>query len=199
VAASPGAQPATVPEGTGHQRLTFTERHPLSTLDEVVRRMDIHFDTMVAADVALAKQEYDLAAESFEVFVPATYKPDVPHGLFIWLGVPPVSPDWLEVFARCRLISVTAIAANGRVGFSRLRLPLDAVHNLKQRCRIDESRIYVAGFSAGAGLASHLVCGIPEVFRGGYFLMGGGFCVPHKTASVTAPTGPHQARVWRRT
>jgi hypothetical protein len=51
-AASPGARPATVPGAGGHQRLTFTERHPLSTLDEVVRRLDINCETMAASDVA---------------------------------------------------------------------------------------------------------------------------------------------------
>jgi poly(3-hydroxybutyrate) depolymerase len=48
---------------------------------------------------------------------------------------------------------------------------------MKRLYRIDENRICVSGFSAGAGLASQLVCGYPDVFRGGYFLMGGGFCV----------------------
>jgi len=197
-AASPGARPATVPGAGGHQRLTFTERHPLSTLDEVVRRLDIHFETMAASAMALANQEYDLANESFEVFVPSTYKPQVPHGLFVWLGVTPVSPDWFDVLGRRKLISVTAIPVNGTLGFSRARLPLDAVHNVKRLYRIDENRIYVSGFSAGAGMASHLVCGFPEIFRGGYFLMGGGFCVVHKTASGSyEPTLERLAPDWK--
>jgi len=198
VAGSPGARPATAPAASGHQRLTFTERHPLSALDEVVRRLDVRFDTMAASDVALAKQEYDLANESFDVFVPTTYKPEVPHGLFVWVGVTPVSPEWFGVLSRHKLIAVTAIAANAKLGFSRSRLPLDAVHNLKKHYRIDENRIYVSGFSAGAGLASRLVCGFPEVFRGGYFLMGGSFCVPHKTASGTyEPTLERLAPEWK--
>ncbi len=153
---------------------------------------------MRPSDAVLAKQEYDLAGESFEVFVPSAYKPEVAHGLFVWAGVTPVSPEWLEVFGRRKLISVTAIPVNGTLGFGRTRLPLDAVHNMKQLFRIDENRVYVSGFSAGAGVASHLVCGFPEVFRGGYFLMGGGFCVVHKTASGGyEPTLERVAPTWK--
>jgi hypothetical protein len=196
--ASPGAQPATARGAVGHQRLTFTKRHPLGTLDEVVRRLDIHFENMLPSDVALAKQEYDLANESFEVFVPSTYKPDVPHGLFVWVGVTPVSPDWFDVLGRHKLISVTAIPVKSTIGFSRARLPLDAVYNMKGLYRINQNRIFVSGFSAGAGMASRLICGFPEVFSGGYFLMGGGFCVAHKTASGSyEPTLERLAPDWK--
>jgi len=198
--AGPGAQPATAPGAAGLQRLTFTERHPLGTLAETVRRLDIHFDSMTPAAGALAKQQYDLASVPFEVFVPATYRPDAPHGLFVWVGVTPVSRDWFDVLGRHKLISVTAIPVKGTgsIGFSRVRLPLDAVHNMKNLYRIDENRVYVSGFSAGAGVASSLVSGFPEVFRGGYFLMGGGFCVVHKTASGTyEPTLLRLAPDWK--
>jgi len=197
-AACPGAQPGTAPGAVGHQRLTFTERHPLATLDETVRRLDIHFESMTPAAVALAKQAYDLANQPFEVFVPSTYKPEVPHGLFVWVGVGPISPEWFDVLGRHKLISVTAIPVQSTIGCSRSRLPLDAVHNMKNLYRIDENRIYVSGFSAGAGVASHLVCGFPEVFRGGYLLMGGGFCVVHKTASGNyEPTLERLAPDWK--
>jgi hypothetical protein len=197
-AASPGTQKATAPGKVGHQRLNFTQRHPLSTLDEVVRRLDIHFDSMTPDAVALAKQEYDLPRESFEVFVPSTYKPEVPHGLFVWVGVTPVSPDWLDVLGRHKFICVTAIPARGTIGLSRSRLPLDAVHNMKRLYRIDEARICLSGFSAGAGLASQLICGFPDVFHGGYFLMGGSFCVVHKTAAGTyEPTLERLAPNWK--
>ncbi len=186
------------PGENARQRLTFTEHHPLSNLDEVARRIDLRFDTMAPADVPLAKQEYDLAKESFDVLIPSTYRPEAPHGLFVWMGVTPMSPEWCGVLSRHKLIAVTAIPVNGRVGLSRTRLPLDAVHNLKKLYRVDENRIYVSGFSAGAGWAAQLVCAFPDVFRGGYFLMGGNFFVVHKTASgIYEPTLDRLAPTWK--
>ncbi len=74
--------------------------------------------------------EYDLASLSFEVFVPRSYHPDVPHGLFVWMGVTDVPPAWMDVLARHKLILV---AANTRKGHPALYgPPLDAVHNMKK-------------------------------------------------------------------
>jgi hypothetical protein len=165
-APSPGDPPAEAPASTGRLHLTFTERSPLSTLDVVLRRMDY---TNLAASAA-ASLEYDLTRLSFEVFVPPTYRPDAPHGLFVWLGVTDVSPTWLKVLARHKLILV---GANTRRGHPALYgPPLDAVHNLKKLYNIDPNRVYASGFSAGGALATMMVRGFPEVFRGGLFLYG---------------------------
>ncbi len=168
---APGSgNPSTrAPASTGHLRLTFVERSPLSALEVVLRRMD--FTGMSAT--AAASLEYDLARLSFEVFVPRTYKPDVPHGLFVWMGVTDVPPVWVNVLARHKLI---LIVANTRRGHAALYgPPLDAVHNLKKLYNVDETRVYASGFSAGGSLATMMVRGFPEVFRGGLFLMGGYF------------------------
>lgn len=160
----------------GRQRLTFTERSPYSEPNVVLGRMDYNRQT-----TALKTFEYDLASLSFEVFIPRTYHPDVPHGLFVWMGVSDVPPAWMDVLARHKLILVVA---NTRKGHPALYgPPLDAVHNLKKLYRIDEDRVYASGFSAGSCVAMMMVRGFPEVFRGGLFLMGGHFYHSRKSES----------------
>ena len=177
-----GGEATKSPGSIGRLHLTFTEHSPLNTLDEVCRRMDIDLQSRSRSPsvVESARRGYDLANESFDVFVPPTYKPNVPHGLFVWTGVTEVPPTWLRVFGRHKLIFISANPVNGRIGFIRWRLPLDAVHNMKNLYKIDEDRIYVSGFSAGGGVATYMVCGFPDVFRGGCFLMGGLFYTTHK-------------------
>ncbi len=176
-AANPNSPLTKAPAPTGRLHLTFAERSPLSALDVVLNRMDMNHLTAKNA----ASFEYDLASLSFEVVVPPTYKPDVPHGLFVWLGVSDVLPAWLNVLARHKLILVVA---NTRRGHPALYgPPLDAVHNVKKLYNIDADRVYVSGFSAGGCSATMMVRGFPEVFRGGLFLMGGYFYLSYKDQS----------------
>jgi len=176
-ATSPTTSLTRAPTPTGRLHLTFAERSPLSALDVVLSRMDMN--SLSAKNAA--SLEYDLARLSFEVVVPPTYKPDVPHGLFVWLGVSDFSPAWLNVLARHKLILVVA---NTRSGHPALYgPPLDAVHNMKKLYNIDADRVYVSGFSAGGCSATMMVRGFPEVFRGGLFLMGGYFYVSYKGQS----------------
>jgi len=114
-----------VPVSTGNLRLTFTERSPLSAIDVVLQRMDY-----ANSSVELRKSfEYDLAGLSFDVFVPRTYRADVPHGLFVWMGVTDAPPAWRNVLARHKLI---LIAANTRKGHAATYgPPLDAVLRVK--------------------------------------------------------------------
>jgi hypothetical protein len=46
---------------------------------------------------------------------------------------------------------------------------------LKKQYNIDETRVYVSGFSAGANKAGTMCMRWPEIFSGGVFLMGGWF------------------------
>lgn len=171
--ATASAAPPTAAPATGRLQLTFTQRSPLSASDVVPQRLD--WAGLPASD--LAQLEYDLGRESFDVVVPATYKPDVPHGLFVWMGVTEFSPEWLPVLARYKLIYVRANNTERRLAMCAL--PLDAVHNLKKTYHIDENRVYVCGFSAGGALATHMLRGFPDVFRGGLFLLGGYFYYQH--------------------
>lgn len=172
--ASPPAKAQAV---TGHQHLIFTERSPLSALDVVLDRMGY---TAVPPS-SRASFEYDLAHWLFEVYVPSTYRPEVPHGLFVWMGVTDVPLAWRNVLDRHQLILVVTNAEHGRAAL--YGPALDAVHNLKKRYNIDDSRVYASGFSAGACMAVMMVRGFPDVFRGGLFLMGGYFYLSYVDAS----------------
>ena len=178
--ASNGQRPA-APDAApvGHSRATYTERSPVSSLEEVCRSMEIDASAFDAPGRAPAT--YDLANESFDVFVPTTYKQKVPHGLLVYLGAAnePFPREWLDALRRHKLICVSPVY-RGESGSApcRLGLALDAVHNVKRRNAIDEERVYVCGYSAGATIASQLVRGRPDVFRGGLFLMGGPFYAP---------------------
>ncbi len=173
-AANPNSPSIKAPAPTGRLHLTFAERSPLSTLNVVLGRIDMN---NLSAQNA-ASFEYNLPSLSFEVVVPPTYKPDVPHGLFVWLGVSDFSPAWLSVLARHKLILVVANTRRGRPAL--YGPPLDAVHNMKKLYNIDADRVYASGFSAGSCLATGMVRGFPDVFRGGLFLMGGYFYVSYK-------------------
>ena len=180
-----GGRPPAAREGpaAGWSRLTFSERSPFSSLEEVCRAMEIDASLFDAPDRAPAT--YELANESFDVFVPPSYEPDVPHGLVVYLSAAgePFPREWIDVIRRHRLIWVSPVY-RGESGSTPCRcgLALDAVHNLKRQYAIDEKRVYVAGYSAGATEASRLVRGRPDVFRGGLFLMGGPFYATRERA-----------------
>jgi predicted esterase len=165
---------------TGRLTLTFTQRSALSSPGEARRRFT---DESSGQGLPADLKDYDLADESFDVFVPPTYKPDVPHGLLVWVGVTEFDRQWFDVLARHKLIFVSPNdlwRREGPIHTRRVGLPIDAVHNIKQAYNIDSGRVYVCGFSAGAGMASGIAVSYPEVFNGGVFLMGGVFYTIHK-------------------
>jgi poly(3-hydroxybutyrate) depolymerase len=104
------------------------------------------------------------------------------------MGVSPFSPAWLDALARHKLILVVAPNVTGG-GIPRMGLPLDVVHNLKSLYDVDDKRVYVAGFSAGASSSASLLAGYPDVFRGGLFLNSGPFyrCVAEPTVLSGIP------------
>ena len=85
--------------------LRFTEHHPLGSLDEVCARTGFRREHMPDRD-GPGRWEYDLADESFEVVVPRSYRPRVPHGLFVFIppSDAPAPRGWVEALARRRMI-----------------------------------------------------------------------------------------------
>jgi hypothetical protein len=175
-------------------RLTFTERSPHSSFKEVCRAMEIDAAFFDRRDAAPGT--YDLAKESFDVFVPPTYRPDAPHGLLVFLGARPEAfpREWLDALRRNRLILVSPVY-RGESGSTPCRcgLALDAAHNMKKRYAIDDARVYVSGFSAGANIASQLIRGRPDVFRGALLLMGGPFYTSRGPDGFPDPAGRRAA------
>lgn len=162
---------------TGRLHLVFKESSPLSSLEEICGRTDFdHIDLKSMDEAEKNSLRYKLADESFLVYVPDTYKPNVPYGLFVWIGIesPEVPPAWLDVFRRHRLIliSVCIKGTQRHASLIPMGLALDGIHNMKKLYKINEDRIYVSGFSGGGFTASLLVRGYPDVIRGGYFMLG---------------------------
>jgi hypothetical protein len=176
------------PQQTGRFRITFSERSPYSSVEEMSNRGQFKLGRPAdhASPEFLAQERhfraslsYDIAAESFEVYVPPAYKPSAPFGLFVWIsaGAAELPPGWGEVLARHRLIWISANnTGNGRPAFTRAGLALDAVHNMKRLYNLDEARIYLSGFSGGASCAAYTFTGYAgDVFRGCMPICGASF------------------------
>lgn len=122
---------------------------------------------------------YEVAKETFEILVPKGYHAKDPHGLFIWIpaGDSATLPkEWEAVLAREKLIFISARkSGNSRSIFDRMRMAVDANHNLRQFYAVDGRRVYVAGFSGGGRVASMLGVCWGEMFSGALCFMGANF------------------------
>ena len=171
------AAPAEPPRADrrGAYKVRFAERSPWSEKREIFRRAG----TPPAAVLQQVPQAlaYDLAAESFQVFVPEVEPAASGWGLIVWVSPGPfggtLRPEMHAQLARHRLIWVGANASgNDRVRWDRWGLALDAVWHLQKLYRIDPERVYVAGYSGGGRAASALTMLYPDVFRAGLMVMG---------------------------
>jgi hypothetical protein len=175
VCASAKNPPVSKSPKTGRLTLTFDERSPISSLAEFNRRAA---GGGKARPPREGEREYAIADESFEAYVPKACREDNPHGLLVWIspGKAVLPRDWQGVLDRHKLIWICPDnAGNNRDPRERLNLGLDAVHNMKARYPVDESRLYISGFSGGGRCASIAAVGYPDVFTGGLFMMGCNF------------------------
>lgn len=160
---------------TGRFRTALTERSPLSGVATYLERFGMPEKDLQATDPA--NGEYDLSQESFAVFVPESYDGSEPYGLFVYVSPTPLggfrNPEFERVLTERKMIWVGAHqSGNGRWGWYRTGLALDAVHNLSRLYSIDAEKVYVGGYSGGGRVASQLTMLYPDVFRGGFFLYG---------------------------
>jgi poly(3-hydroxybutyrate) depolymerase len=186
------AASATAPNAAKRTKITFSQRSPLSSPESVLLRLDRQPPErnaqMSEGLKAMEKWVYQLPREPFEVVVlPESSKTD-PHGLVVWLGNGTVPDAWLAALAEQKLILITAANRyDERVTIVRIGLALDAVYNAKKKYAIDEHRVYLAGYSGGALLASWMIRAYPDVFRGGLLMMGGWFYHVNRMASDFSP------------
>lgn len=131
---------------------------------------------------------YDVTKESFEILLPEGYQPEEAHGLFIWINAgdsPTIPKAWEAVLAEHKLIFVGAKnSGNKRNLFDRIRMAIDANHNMRQLYRIDGRRVYVSGFSGGSRVASMLGVAWGDMFSGTICCMGVNFYT-----DIEAPDG----------
>ena len=71
-------------------------------------------------------------------------------------------------------------SGNKRNIFDRMRMAIDANHNMRSRFIIDGRRVYVSGFSGGSRVASNLGVCYAEMFSGAVCFMGCNFYLPVK-------------------
>ena len=184
--AQDGAAPATTPVASvaslvPGERATvrFTESPPQSA-DPV----QVRYRLMAAEE----PPPYDVSKESFEVLLPAGWDGKSPLGLFLWIdaGDQPRLPEpWEKILTKHQLVYAAARrSGNPRNIFDRLRLAIDANHNLRQQLPIDGRRVYVSGFSGGSRVASLLGVAWGEMFSGTICCMGVNFYT-----DVAAPDG----------
>jgi hypothetical protein len=164
---------ATRPAQVGAFRISFTERTAASAISAVAARMGW---TVEAIRKTGDEFDFDLKNESFEGYVPRDYMGETAYGLLVW-----VSPGssgtataaWIPALDRHKLIWIGANkSGNERSLWCRMALAIDGAGQMKARYNIDPNRIYVAGVSGGGRVSSMLAVCFPDVFRGGYYIVG---------------------------
>jgi len=169
-------------DGPRTERWVLSARHGSSTLAEQKRRANLTSD-----------EDYQPGDESFEVFVPEGSSPRG-FGLLVWIdagfsGAPP-RPDWFEVLGETRMIWIGPNrVGNEREVTTRVGLAVDAVREVSSKHHVDESRVYVGGFSGGSKSALRALLMYPDMFRGGLF-----FCGADYFRDI--PVSGDESRIW---
>lgn len=154
---------------TGEFEAVLLSRSPRSERSRWIERFQFPGD--------LDGWDYDLGAETFSLFVPPTYDPEgEPYGILVWISpfddgsVPAGLQPVLE--AR-RLIWIGANdAGNDRHLYHRAGLALDAAANVEALYNVDPDRVFVSGMSGGGRVATMEAVDFPDVFAGGFPIVG---------------------------
>ena len=157
------------PHRTGSFQARLSERSPESEAGRWSARFQF--------PGSLSRWDYNLDSESFSLYVPNDYDPDGgPYGVLVWSspvdtgGIP---PPLRKVFDERRLIWIGADnAGNQRHLFPRAGLALDAALNVQQAYNVDPDRVFVSGLSGGGRMATMHAVAYPELFAGGFPIIG---------------------------
>ncbi len=166
---------------TGQFTTTFTALSGHATYSQIIRRI------LGAAAAEVAESEYrdpaqsrhsiNLAAESFNLYIPKSYDASKPFGLFVFVSPfdqagPP--KEFIRGLEKHNLIFVRANSSGNRHDGLRRRIPLalHAAANAVQKYNIDPARIYIGGISGGAKVAGFLGVAYGDIFRGAVYIVG---------------------------
>jgi dienelactone hydrolase len=124
------------------------------------------FESVVAPDEAI----------EWELYVPASYNPEIPPGLLVYIS-PSDSGElpegWQAVLDEANLVWIGANDSGNRVQVARRATYAMVAPALAARdYPIDSSRVYVSGFSGGGRVASMIAPDYPHVFRGAIYICG---------------------------
>lgn len=115
-------------------------------------------------------------AITWEVVVAGSYQPEQPAGLLVY-----VSPSnsgklprgWKNLLDEHNLIWVAANTSGNQVAVARrMGYAVFAPALIGERYAVDESRVFLAGFSGGARVAGLLAAQYPSLFRGAIYIGG---------------------------
>ncbi len=132
---------------------------------------------MIAVVVVLgAASVCNAQTENFYTYVPPGYSSEKPAGLMVYVS--PIKsgeiPEmWKSVLDRRNLIWVSASGSgNSMTPAQRISEATASLAFVAQEYELDELRIYIAGMSGGARIASIVAALHPDLFTGGLFFCG---------------------------
>ena len=123
---------------------------------------------------------FDLSQEKFYISVPRNYTGNQPFGLLVFISPSDqciaVPPGWETVLQEKKLIFVAPQKAGNNQSISRRAgLAVLVAVKLQEMARIDTNRIYAAGLSGGARMASYVSFLRPNLFSGVFAVCGVNF------------------------
>jgi predicted esterase len=169
------AQAASEPHKKGRFTAVFEQYSPLSDASSIMDR------TRVRPKHGLDKKhQYDIAQESFEVYVPDCYDSNASFGLIVWIPAGPSGSEHYnlkQLMDKHKLLWVGANKSGNDTSTYERRIPLalDAAYNMQKLYNIDPNRIYVSGISGGGRVASITAFHHSDVYAGGIFVIGANF------------------------
>ena len=133
--------------------------------------------------------DFDLSRETFYVSVPSGSSAGRPQGILVFMSpadeCADVPPGWASVLKEKKLIFIAPQKAGNEQPVSRrVGLAVLAARKLLEMANIDSNRVYVAGFSGGARVASYSSFLRPTLFSGVFAVCGVDF--PRKVPRVMA-------------
>jgi len=136
-----------------------------------------------------ASLNFDLSKEMFYISMPSGSSASQPLGLLIFISpsdeCTEVPQGWTSVLMKNRLIFIAPQKAGNKQPVSRRAgLAVLAAKTLPEMTKIDTNRVYVAGFSGGARMASYSAFLRPSLFSGAFCVCGVDF--PGKVPRVKA-------------
>jgi predicted esterase len=142
------------------------------TMDERTMKQRLYRGMPVLAPSA----DRDLGHETLHARLPAGYDPRHPAGLLVWCSPTPEGSIPGPLSAALDELGLVCVAAenagNDRDVPDKFQLVFDAIATARQRYHVDDARVYIAGLSGGAKVASILAICFPEHFAGAVPIVG---------------------------
>ena len=131
-------------------------------------------------------------AISWHIYVPDTYDPSHPPGIFVFISPSKsgaAASGWRDSLTQENFIYISANnAGNGVPANRRVLNAVLAVQYISARYKTNSERTVIAGFSGGARVSSIVVEAIPDIFEASVF-MGGAFKWRGDQAALEAQLG----------